>query len=142
MEAPIGRLLTYEEYLHYDDGTDTRYELVDGVVEPMTPASGRHERIVRLLLFRLQAEVDRSGRNWQVQQSGTGIQTTTWRVRIPDLSILTPQQVEAIENTAAVLQTPPPLVVEVVSPESITRDYRYKRSEYASLGVSRLTNSQ
>lgn len=32
-------------------------------------------------------------------------------------------------------QTPPKLIVEVVSPDSITRDYRYKRSEYAVLEV-------
>jgi len=135
MEAPVGRLLTYEEYLSYDDGTDYRNELVDGVLEPITPATGRHGRIVRSLLFRLQAEVDRSKKNWQVRQSETGLQTSGRRVRIPDLCILTAQQVEDIENTAAVLQTPPPLVVEVVSPESTTRDYRFKRSEYAGCGV-------
>ncbi|AGY58530.1 Uma2 family endonuclease [Gloeobacter kilaueensis] len=135
MEVPTGRLLTYEEYLHYDDGTDYRHELVDGALAAMTPATGRHERILRFLLFRLQAEIDRSKRDWQVRQSGTGLQTTARRVRIPDLCILTAQQLEDIENTAAVLQTPPPLVVEVVSPESITRDYRYKRSEYAGFGV-------
>lgn len=27
------------------------------------------------------------------------------------------------------------LIVEVVSPESVKRDYRFKRSEYAALGV-------
>lgn len=32
MEASTGRLLTYEEYLSYDDGTDYRNELVDGVL--------------------------------------------------------------------------------------------------------------
>ncbi|AGY60085.1 Uma2 family endonuclease [Gloeobacter kilaueensis] len=135
MEAPAGRLLTYEEYLHYDDGTDYRHELVDGVLERMTPATGKHGRIVRFLLFCLQEEVDRLARNWQVRQSETGVQTALRRVRIPDLCILTAQQVDDIENTAAVLQTPPPLVIEVVSPESVKRDYRFKRSEYAGFGV-------
>ncbi|NES98302.1 MAG: Uma2 family endonuclease, partial [Desertifilum sp. SIO1I2] len=36
---------------------------------------------------------------------------------------------------SAVFETPPLLVVEVVSPESISRDYRRKRSEYAALEV-------
>ena len=31
--------------------------------------------------------------------------------------------------------TSPLLVVEVVSPESVKRDYRYKRSEYAAIGI-------
>jgi Uma2 family endonuclease len=29
--------LSFEEYLAYDDGTDTRYELVNGQLEPMNP---------------------------------------------------------------------------------------------------------
>ena len=33
------------------------------------------------------------------------------------------------------LETPPVLTVEVVSPESAKRDYRYKRSEYAAAGI-------
>lgn len=32
-------------------------------------------------------------------------------------------------------QTTPKLIVEVVSPDSITRDYHYKRSKYAVLEV-------
>ncbi|NJL23339.1 MAG: Uma2 family endonuclease, partial [Leptolyngbyaceae cyanobacterium SM1_3_5] len=33
------RKLTFEEYLAYDDGTDTRYELVDGVLVEMPTES-------------------------------------------------------------------------------------------------------
>jgi Uma2 family endonuclease len=36
---------------------------------------------------------------------------------------------------SAVCQTSPLLVVEVVSPDSVKRDYRYKRSEYAALEI-------
>jgi Uma2 family endonuclease len=38
-------------------------------------------------------------------------------------------------DQSAVCQTFPLLVVEVVSPDSIKRDYRYKRSEYAALEI-------
>lgn len=34
--------LTFEEYLAYDDGTDTRYELVDGELVPMSLGTGKH----------------------------------------------------------------------------------------------------
>jgi Uma2 family endonuclease len=34
--------LTFEEYLAYDDGTDTRYELVDGELVPLNLGTGRH----------------------------------------------------------------------------------------------------
>jgi Uma2 family endonuclease len=39
-------------------------------------------------------------------------------------------------DQSAVFQTPPLLVVAVVSPESINRDYRYKRSEYAAAEIA------
>jgi hypothetical protein len=37
--AATQKLLTMEEYLAYDDGTDTRYELVDGELVEMPPES-------------------------------------------------------------------------------------------------------
>ncbi len=45
---------------------------------------------------------------------------------------LTPQQVTEILNSSAILTTPPPLVVEVVSPESVTRDYEVKTLDAAT----------
>lgn len=33
--AATQKLLTMEEYLAYDDGTDTRYELVDGKLDKL-----------------------------------------------------------------------------------------------------------
>ncbi len=48
---------------------------------------------------------------------------------------MTQQQAASIQNKSAVLRTPPPLIVEVVSPESIERDYNTKTSEYATFGV-------
>lgn len=42
--------------------------------------------------------------------------------------------IELLDNSA-IFQIPPLLIVEVVSPDSVNRDYRYKRSEYAALGI-------
>ncbi len=53
--------LTFEEYLTYDDGTDNRYEWVDGRLVEMPPATGLHEEIVTQLLIRLSLEVKRLG---------------------------------------------------------------------------------
>ncbi len=36
------RLYSFEEYVTYDDGTDSRYELVDGKLERMNPPTFRH----------------------------------------------------------------------------------------------------
>ncbi|MHC0065678.1 Uma2 family endonuclease [Nostoc sp. UIC 10890] len=41
--------LTFEEYLKYDDGTDTRYELINGELIPMSLGSGQHSAITEFL---------------------------------------------------------------------------------------------
>jgi Uma2 family endonuclease len=44
------------------------------------------------------------------------------------------QIIDSLEKTA-ICEIPPLLVIEIVSPDSIQRDYRYKRSEYAAVGI-------
>jgi Uma2 family endonuclease len=44
------------------------------------------------------------------------------------------QVLESLERSA-ISEIPPLLAIEIVSPESIQRDYRYKRSEYAALEI-------
>ncbi len=43
--------LTLEEYLAYDDGTDNRYELVDGKLVVMPPETDRNNLISLYLLL-------------------------------------------------------------------------------------------
>jgi Putative restriction endonuclease len=54
---------------------------------------------------------------------------------LTDVYVLTADQIAGMLDQSAVCQTFPLLVVEVVSPDSIKRDYRYKRSEYAALEI-------
>lgn len=48
---------------------------------------------------------------------------------------MTVEQAKELMNVSVVFQSPPLLIVEVVNPDSVKRDYRYKRSEYAALEV-------
>lgn len=41
--------MTFEEYLNYDDGTDTRYELVNGELIAMPPESDLNNQIASFL---------------------------------------------------------------------------------------------
>ena len=47
------KLLTFEEYLTYDDGSDTQYELVDGKLVEMPPESDANNDIARRLFVEL-----------------------------------------------------------------------------------------
>lgn len=43
------KFTTLEDYLNYDDGTDTRYELVDGELVKMPPDSRLNHKIASFL---------------------------------------------------------------------------------------------
>lgn len=129
-QTSLKHLYTFEEYLTYDDGTENRYELVDGELSLMPPPTGKHEAIITFLLIQLYLEIQHLGLDWQVRPSGTGVRTATRTSRLPDLCVMTAQQRQEIENSSAVLQSPPILAVEVVSPMSVKQDYKQKKAEY------------
>jgi Uma2 family endonuclease len=126
------KLYTFEEYLNYHDGTDLKYELFNGELIPMPTASGLHVLIMVFLFKQFDAEIQRLGLNWITIPSNVGVRTGETKSRIPDLVILSEIQRESIRTmSSAVLEVPPILAVEIVSPGNSQDDYRYKRSEYA-----------
>ncbi|WP_017316653.1 Uma2 family endonuclease [Mastigocladopsis repens] len=126
--------LTFEEYLTYDDGTGFHYELVDGRLELMNPPTIQHFLIADFLDSVLKEEIKRLGLPWLCFRE-TGVRTGRNKSRLTDLCVVTQEQARTLMNLSAVFESPPLLIVEVVSPESVKRDYRYKRSEYAALEV-------
>lgn len=129
------RLYTFEEYLNYDDGTDNRYELVDGRLDLVNPPTIQHFLLAKFIERLLDAEINRLGLDWLCFKE-TGVRTGKNKSRLTDICVVTSAQAKELINESAVFETAPLLVVEVVSPESISRDYRRKRSEYAALEVS------
>lgn len=126
--------LTFEDYLSYNDGTDNRYELVDGQLVLMTPPRIEHYLIADFIDSAVKSEIQRLDRPWLTFREA-GIRTGFNKSRLADLCVVTREQAKELLGQSAVFQTPPQLTVEVVSPESVTRDYRYKRSEYAAIEV-------
>ncbi|MGM3305816.1 Uma2 family endonuclease [Anabaena sp. WFMT] len=134
MVTTLVKDLTFEEYLNYDDGTDFKYELVNGKLELMNPPKIEHFLIVKFLEKMLDEEIQRLILPWLCFRE-TGVRTGNKKSRLTDLSVVTLEQAKELINSSAVFQSPPLLTVEVVSPESVKRDYRQKRSEYAALEV-------
>ncbi|KGF72152.1 hypothetical protein DO97_12025 [Neosynechococcus sphagnicola sy1] len=126
--------LTFEEYLAYDDGTGNHYEFVDRHLILMDPPRIEHFLISKLLEQQFDAEIQRMALSWLTFREA-GIRTGYNKSRLTDLCLVTKEQAQDLLGQSAVFQTAPLLVVEVVSPESISRDYHYKRSEYAALHV-------
>lgn len=126
--------LTFEEYLNYDDGTDNRYELEEGELILMNPPTGLHALVIRFINNNFEAEISRLNLPWVCLQT-VGVRTAMKRSRIPDLCVTTRDQILEKLDVSAILESSALLAVEIVSPESRTRDYRFKRSEYASIGI-------
>jgi Uma2 family endonuclease len=134
ISVTTAKLYTFEEYLTYDDGTDNRYELIDGRLELMNPPTFKHLLISKFLEQKFDLEIKRLALPWLCFREA-GVRTGWRKSRLTDVYVLTQQQVLEQIDESAVCQTSPLLVVEVVSPESVKRDYRYKRSEYAALEI-------
>ncbi|BAC90912.1 Uma2 family endonuclease [Gloeobacter violaceus] len=138
MTTAAGKM-TLEQFLAFDDGTDTRYELVDGELVAMPPETDSNNVISIYLLAQLLRFVPlRLVRHKDTEIVVTGSRP---RVRIPDVLVLSEELFAAIGGGRATItaEMPSPvLAIEVVSPgkASEDRDYRYKRSEYAARGIT------
>ncbi len=138
MTTTTNRRMTLEEYLNYDDGTDTRYELVNEELIEVPSESDLNNAIAIFLLFAIGQFVAPRLLRRGTEIVVSGYRTTT---RIPDLMVLTEELATALTGTkrSVVMPSMPPpcLVVEIVSPGTAheERDYRYKRSEYAARGI-------
>ncbi|MBE9035111.1 Uma2 family endonuclease [aff. Roholtiella sp. LEGE 12411] len=139
MTAITGKHLTLEEYLKYEDGSDSQYELVAGELIAMPPESPKNVQISLFLLVNLLRFVPINRLSNKAEIVVAGSRATT---RVPDLVVLTDDLAKALQgstrSTITLDMPPPALVIEVVSPGKANenRDYRYKRSEYAARGIA------
>jgi len=135
------RFRTIEEYLDYDDGTDTRYELVDGELVELPTESWDAGTISLYLLAQLLSFIP----FYLIRHKDTEITVTgaSAKARIPDLMVVTETTAIAMTGQKGLipLTTQPPIfVVEVVSPgkpgeDNYERDYVEKPKEYAARGI-------
>lgn len=134
--------LTFADYLAYDDGSGTRYELVDGDLLPMGIGTGLHGAIAEFLTEQFKAAARQANQPWTAKDMRIGVRSprsTRWDTsRIPDVVLLPTAQWEALRTKEAVIELPDPpplLVVEVVSDSTVATDYRAKHSEYSVLDI-------
>lgn len=134
--------MSLEEYLAYDDGTDRRHTLVDGVLVEMGAESEINLQIAGFLLsYFLGLGIPHY---LLTNKTEIVVSSRLAKTRYPDLMIKTealdaamPQSERSIVRLE---MSAPQLVVEVVSPgqpgdENYDRDYVEKRREYAERGI-------
>ena len=134
IELPKRTKMSYEEYLEH--ASETRLmEWVDGEVIEYMPAGYLHQNIIRFLLALLNSFVE-------TFQLGVVLpapfETKLWSngpSREPDILFISQEQLSKLTNKR--FEGSPDLVVEVVSPGSVSEDRVRKFSHYEQAGVLR-----
>jgi len=137
------RFRTIEEYLDYDDGTDTHYELVNGELVALPNEEPINNTIATVLLscfLQLGISPYRLAIRHQIE-----VESSEATARQPDLVVHTEESIDAVlsgvERLVRRNMPVPLLVVEVVSSGKVgssnyNRDYVEKPREYAARGIA------
>ncbi|MEM6502746.1 MAG: Uma2 family endonuclease [Cyanobacteria bacterium P01_C01_bin.89] len=139
VQAPVRRL-SLEDYLAMDHNPNClRFEIENGIIRERAPESELNRRIAMMLLVffsKLGIAPERLTMKTEIIVASNQV-----TAREPDLMILSEELAIALENAPSSIITNdlprPDVVIEIVSPgkENRDRDYRYKRSEYATCRI-------
>lgn len=130
--APARMTMTEEQFVAWCD-EDTRAEWVDGEVIVMAPANVDHVDSDGWLVTVLRTFVEHHdlgrvyGPELQVRFAAQQ------RRRIPDVLFIAKHRLDIVKSTF--VDGAPDLVIEIVSPDSQSRDWREKYIEYEAAGV-------
>jgi Uma2 family endonuclease len=123
--------MTEEEFVAWAD-EDTRAEWVDGEVIIMSPANLEHCGLNAWLTTLMVAFVEEHGLG-VVLPDATVRLARQRRRRVPDIWFVAESRRHLLRESH--VEGPPDLVIEIVSPDSQSRDWREKYLEYQAAGV-------
>ena len=120
--------MTLEDFLRWDDGTDTRYELIDGFPVKMAPPAEAH----RILALRLGSRIDAAlaGRrpcNAQIEP-GVVQPDRAASYYVPDIAVICEPN-----EPGRHAMVDPILIVEILSPSTERTDRRLKLPAYLTI---------
>lgn len=131
------QILTFQEYLFYQEEPDVIYELFRGRLIPMPIPTALHSSICTFLVHQLQQYIATQNLNL-VAITAVGIRTEEDSSRIPDVMVCSQELWQQVQTRsgAGVLdfQETSVLVVEVTS-DNGREDYIRKRAEYAMIDI-------
>jgi Uma2 family endonuclease len=124
---PTGLVMDNAAFLAWAEGREGRYELVGGrVTAMMTGATKAHRVLTTRLLVMLAEQLD--GALWHVNASDCAVDVRSGDIRYPDIVV------ERDDGSPKALAAEKPtLVVEILSPSSISTDLGDKAAEYMSI---------
>jgi Uma2 family endonuclease len=124
-------VMTEEEFEAWCD-EDVKAEYVDGEVIVHSPVSTRHSDVVWFIGYLLKTIVQQHDLG-RVLGPEVQVRLRPGLRRVPDLLFVAKARADMIQPT--LIEGAPDLIVEIVSPDSVERDWREKYLEYQTAGV-------
>jgi Uma2 family endonuclease len=121
--------MTEAEFLALED---KRVEWVNGEVIFMSPVSLSHALVMSWIVERINRIIRPLGKG-VVFPDSVAVRLGYQLIRVPDVAYVSLERARILKDTY--IDGPPDLIVEVVSAESRSRDYREKYHEYLAAGV-------
>jgi Uma2 family endonuclease len=118
-------LMTAQEFLAWDDDSDTRYELVDGLLYAQAATTLSHAEMLLRLGSRLMSAAESAGCS---ASSGAGIQVAESTVYIPDIVVACDRSSDQERSIAR-----PTIIAEIASPSTARIDRNEKRHAYLAI---------
>ena len=126
MASPAPKRMTLAEFLAWDDGTDRRYELLDGIPVMMAPSLEAHGELAAVLAMEIGSRVKPPCR--VISEAGIAIPDRTDTYYVADLAATC-----APREPGRRMVVEPVLVVEVLSPATGQVDRWRKVADYRTL---------
>jgi Uma2 family endonuclease len=120
--------MTLDEFLHWDDGTETHYELIGGFPVAMAPPAAAHRMLTVRLVSRIDTALSRRRPcNAQIEAGVVRAGRSDTYFEADIAATCEPHKLgqQAIEE--------PFLIVEVLSPSTERHDYRVKLPAYREI---------
>jgi Uma2 family endonuclease len=128
MAESAANRMTLDEFLAWDDGTDTRYELWGGIVTARTPPMPLHGRLASRLIIRLGAALSGRAPCEIYTEAGIARPDRNDTFYVADIAI----SCETLSPDDRLLRAPL-LIVKVLSPSTSISDRQIKLADYRSI---------
>jgi Uma2 family endonuclease len=129
--ADKGSAITFDEFCRVVDGKQ-KADLIDGVIYMASPDNTDANALAGWLFWVIQGYVEEKDLG-EVFVNRVAFRLSDSNAPEPDIAFVRKGRLKAVKR--GFVQGPPDLAVEVVSPESVQRDYDKKRGQFERFGV-------
>ncbi len=131
MRDPISRKWTIDEWLAYEEETQSRYEYLDGEIYAMSGRTITHARLIARIFLALGQKLAGAGSSCEVLPADVRIEVSKSKYLYADMSVVCGKPIASETQTDALMN--PTLIVEVTSPSSIKNDTLTKPLLYKNI---------